>query len=164
MSTLVSQRVISEEIEKIHASAQAGETQPRLDFPPYRSAVLRHPVREPRYADPEGAELVAPVFGRTDVDALESDLTIGGAGDPIGERIMVRGRVLDGNGRRPKLVPECTYPLTGLACVSRVYTDLAVFLIQPEGVVVRDLFGTGFAELTTLLDVPLVDGTQEAVS
>jgi protocatechuate 3,4-dioxygenase beta subunit len=48
MSILVSQRVISEEIEKIHASAQAGETQPRLDFPPYRSAVLRHPVREPR--------------------------------------------------------------------------------------------------------------------
>jgi protocatechuate 3,4-dioxygenase beta subunit len=43
--------------------------------------------------------LLAPVFGRTDVDALESDLTIGGAGDPIGERIMVRGRVLDGNGR-----------------------------------------------------------------
>jgi 3-oxoacid CoA-transferase A subunit len=42
--------------------------------------------------------------------------------------------------------------------------ELAVFLIQPEGVVVRDLFGTGFAELTTLLDVPLVDGTQEAVS
>ena len=99
MSILVSQRVISEEIEKIHASAQAGETQPQLDFPPYRSAVLRHPVREPRYADPEGAELVAPVFGRTDVDALESDLTIGGAGDPIGERIMVRGCVLDGNGR-----------------------------------------------------------------
>ena len=28
---------------------------------------------------------------------------------------------------RPKLVPECTYPLTGLACVSRVYTDLPCF-------------------------------------
>jgi hypothetical protein len=33
-----------------------------------------------------------------------------------------------------------------------------------EKIVVRDLFGTGFAELTTLLDVPLVDGTQGAVS
>jgi protocatechuate 3,4-dioxygenase beta subunit len=98
-SGLVSQRVISEEIEKIHAEAAAGTTQPRLDFAPYRSAVLRHPVRELRHADPEGAELVAPVFGRSDVDPLESDLTIGGAGEPIGSRIVVRGRVLDGDGR-----------------------------------------------------------------
>jgi hypothetical protein len=45
MSILSGQRVISEEIEKLHAGAQVGETQPRLDFPPYRSAVLRHPVR-----------------------------------------------------------------------------------------------------------------------
>jgi protocatechuate 3,4-dioxygenase beta subunit len=98
-SGLVSQRVISEEIEKIHAGVAAGATQPQLDFAPYRSAVLRHPVRELRPADPEGAELVAPVFGRSDVDPLESDLTIGGAGEPIGSRIVVRGRVLDGDGR-----------------------------------------------------------------
>ena len=65
---------------------------------------------------------------------------------------------------RPKLVPECTYPLTGLACVSRVYTDLAVFFIEPGRVVVRDLFDTGFAELARLLDVPLVDGTREVAS
>lgn len=95
----MSQRVISEEIEKIHAGAALGDTQPRLDFAPYRSAVLRHPSPSLRYADPEGAELVAPVFGRSDVEVLESDLTIGGAGEPIGERIMVRGRVLDGDGR-----------------------------------------------------------------
>jgi protocatechuate 3,4-dioxygenase beta subunit len=96
---LVSQRVISEEIAKIHAGALAGETQPRLDFPPYRSALLRHPARDLRYADPEGAELVAPVFGRTDVDPGESDLTIGGRGGPIGERIRVTGRIVDGDGR-----------------------------------------------------------------
>ncbi len=58
-----------------------------------------------------------------------------------------------------KLVAECDYPLTGLGCVSRVYTDLAVFLIEPEGVVVRELFGLGFADLDALVDVPLVDGT-----
>jgi protocatechuate 3,4-dioxygenase beta subunit len=98
-SGLVSQRVISEEIEKIQAGAAAGQTQPRLDFAPYRSAVLRHPAREPRPADPEGAELVALVFSRSDVDPLESDLTIQGAGEPIGSRIVVRGRVLDGDGR-----------------------------------------------------------------
>jgi 3-oxoadipate CoA-transferase beta subunit len=62
----------------------------------------------------------------------------------------------------PKLVPECTYPLTGLACVSRVYTDLAVFLIQPDGVAVRDLFGVDFGTLTTVLDVPLIDQTRKA--
>jgi 3-oxoadipate CoA-transferase beta subunit len=58
-----------------------------------------------------------------------------------------------------KLVAECDYPLTGLGCVSRVYTDLAIFLIEPEGVVVRELFGLGFADLDALVDVPLVDGT-----
>ena len=63
---------------------------------------------------------------------------------------------------RPKLVLECTYPLTGLACVTRVYTDLAVLLIQPGGVVVRDLFGIDFAKLTSLLDLPLMDRTQKA--
>ena len=33
-----------------------------------------------------------------------------------------------------KLVPECTYPLTGVACVSRVYTDHGVFEITDDGV------------------------------
>jgi 3-oxoadipate CoA-transferase beta subunit len=58
-----------------------------------------------------------------------------------------------------KLVAECDYPLTGLGCVSRVYTDLAIFLIEPEAVVVRELFGLGFADLDALVDVPLVNGT-----
>ena len=87
---------------------------------------------------------------------------VGGAMDlAIGARqtfVMMTLMTRDG---RPKLVPRCTYPLTGLACVSRVYTDLAVFLIEPEGIAVRDLFGVQFAELTSLLDVPLVDGTRE---
>jgi 3-oxoadipate CoA-transferase, beta subunit len=56
-----------------------------------------------------------------------------------------------------KLVPECTYPLTGLACVTRVYTDLAVFLIEPRGVVVRQTFGIGLEELRNLVPVPLLD-------
>ena len=90
---------------------------------------------------------------------------VGGAMDlAIGARhtfVMMTLLTRDG---RPKLVPECTYPLTGLACVSRVYTDLAVFLIQPGRVVVRDLFGTSLDTLITLLGVPLVDGTREAAS
>ncbi|MEU7941865.1 3-oxoacid CoA-transferase subunit B [Microbispora bryophytorum] len=53
----------------------------------------------------------------------------------------------------PKLVPECTYPLTGLACVSRVYTDLAVFHIDRGGVTVVETYGTSAAELASRLEV-----------
>jgi 3-oxoadipate CoA-transferase beta subunit len=54
-----------------------------------------------------------------------------------------------------KLVPECTYPLTGLACVSRVYTEVATFLVGPDGATVVETFGTTFDELAARLDVPL---------
>jgi 3-oxoadipate CoA-transferase, beta subunit len=57
-----------------------------------------------------------------------------------------------------KLVPECTYRFTGFTCVSRVYTDLAVFFITGHGVVVRDLFNVTFDQLTALVDVSLIDG------
>ena len=85
---------------------------------------------------------------------------VGGAMDlAIGARqTFVMMTLLTREGR-PKLVPACTYPLTGLACVSRVYTDLGVFLISPDGVAVRDLFGVEFAELAGLLDIPLLDRT-----
>ncbi|MDQ1246396.1 MAG: protocatechuate 3,4-dioxygenase, beta subunit [Actinomycetota bacterium] len=95
------QQRITTEIEAIHAEAAADpsvETQPRVNFPPYRSSLLRHPTKDLRHADPEGAEVVAPVFGHSDVDALESDLTIGGNAEPIGERMTVRGRLVDGDG------------------------------------------------------------------
>ncbi|MBV1796092.1 3-oxoacid CoA-transferase subunit B [Siccirubricoccus sp. G192] len=50
---------------------------------------------------------------------------------------------------RPKLVERCGYPLTGLACVSRVYTNLGVMDVVPgQGFVVRDLApGVSFEEL-----------------
>ncbi|MDF2146037.1 3-oxoacid CoA-transferase subunit B [Knoellia sp. p5-6-4] len=63
----------------------------------------------------------------------------------------------------PKLVPECTYPLTGLACVSRVYTDRAVFHLGDGEVRVRETFGTTLAELQeSLPGIELVDETGEA--
>ena len=37
---------------------------------------------------------------------------------------------------RCKLVPACTYPLTGIGCVARVYTDLATFVFTPDGLTV----------------------------
>ena len=96
--TLESQRQISAEIAALHAADRPAR-QPRLAFPPYRSSILRHPTKDPHPADPEGAELVAPVFGHCDVDPLEADLTVQHGGEPIGERIVVQGRVLDGDGR-----------------------------------------------------------------
>ncbi|MEU4625869.1 3-oxoacid CoA-transferase subunit B [Actinoplanes sp. NPDC023801] len=56
----------------------------------------------------------------------------------------------------PKLVPSCTYPLTGKACVTRIYTDVATFHITPGGVRVTELHGIGFDDLSARLDVPLV--------
>jgi 3-oxoadipate CoA-transferase beta subunit len=52
-------------------------------------------------------------------------------------------------------VPECTYPLTGRACVSRVYTDVATFLITPDGVQVRETFGVSLDELAARLEAPI---------
>ena len=97
-----SQHAISEEIrasgEEYRASARI-ETQPRLDYAPYRSSLLRHPTKDLHHADPETIELAAPCFGPQDVHELEADLTIQHGGDPIGERIVVVGRVVDGDGR-----------------------------------------------------------------
>jgi len=56
-----------------------------------------------------------------------------------------------------KLVDECTYPLTGIACVSRIYTDLAVIDVTPAGLKVVEIFnGLGFDELQRLSGVPLI--------
>jgi protocatechuate 3,4-dioxygenase beta subunit len=94
-----SQADISKEIEEIAGAYSGGEVQPRLDYPAYRSSLLRHPTKALQQADPEGVELWAPVFGARDVGPLEADLTIQHRGEPLGERIVVTGRVVDGDGR-----------------------------------------------------------------
>ncbi len=99
---LDAQSVIDEEIARLretHERSGTPETQPRLDYPPYRSSRLRHPTKDPHPVDPETIELAAPVFGHRDVGTAESDLTVQGTGDPVGERLVVTGRVLDGAGR-----------------------------------------------------------------
>ncbi len=57
-----------------------------------------------------------------------------------------------------KLVERCTYPLTGIGCVSRVYTDLAVIDLGPDGARVIDVVdGLKFAELQAITAITLID-------
>lgn len=58
-----------------------------------------------------------------------------------------------------KLVANCTYPLTGMACVSRIYTDLAVIDVTASGFVAIELVpGLEFADLERMTGAPLIDG------
>ncbi len=55
-----------------------------------------------------------------------------------------------------KVVPQCTYPLTGLACVKRIYTDLATLACTPQGLQLIDAVdGLSHAELEQLIGLPI---------
>ena len=55
-----------------------------------------------------------------------------------------------------KVVPQCTYPLTGLASVKRIYTDLATLACTPKGLQLIDLVeGLSHAELEQLIGLPI---------
>jgi len=57
-----------------------------------------------------------------------------------------------------KLVDSCTYPVTGIGCVSRLYTDVAVIDLTPQGAQVIDLVdGLSFEGLQKLTPVKLTD-------
>lgn len=56
-----------------------------------------------------------------------------------------------------KIVPHCTYPLTGIGCVNRIYTDLAVLDVVPGGLRVIDMAqGLSRAQLQEVTSVPLL--------
>jgi 3-oxoadipate CoA-transferase beta subunit len=82
---------------------------------------------------------------------------VGGAMDlAIGAKSVFVMMSLFAKDGTPKLVPACSYPLTGVGCVDRVYTEHAVFDLTPDGAVVRETFGTSYDELAERLDVPLL--------
>jgi protocatechuate 3,4-dioxygenase beta subunit len=68
-------------------------------YPDYRSTQLRAPKRELLPLPEELHDLRAPVFGDDFVSPSDADLTNRGTGEPLGERIIVTGRVLDDAGR-----------------------------------------------------------------
>ena len=58
-----------------------------------------------------------------------------------------------------KIVQACTYPLTGIGCVNRIYTDLAVMDVTPNGLIVRDIAeGLSLQELEKLTGVAFIAG------
>ena len=74
-------------------------TQPDFYFPPYVSTIARSP-RLPLVPLPKTlTEMSGPVFGHAVIGERDNDLTAQHAGEPVGERIFVHGRVLDEDGR-----------------------------------------------------------------
>ena len=72
---------------------------PFPDSPAYRATALRHP-KQPLVVVPRTlTELTGPVYGPSSIGPIDHDLTRQHAGRPLGQRIIVEGRVLDENGR-----------------------------------------------------------------
>ncbi|WP_103334220.1 protocatechuate 3,4-dioxygenase subunit beta [Pseudotabrizicola formosa] len=75
--------------------------QPPALTPDYKTSVARSPRLALLSLEGSLSEITGPTFGHTDIDAIDNDLIRNYAttGDPVGERIIVHGRVLDENGR-----------------------------------------------------------------
>jgi protocatechuate 3,4-dioxygenase beta subunit len=72
---------------------------PALDSPAYRSTALRHPSQPLVVLPQRLTEVTGPLLGESRVAESDHDLTRQHAGEPIGQRIIVTGRVLDSDGR-----------------------------------------------------------------
>jgi 3-oxoadipate CoA-transferase, beta subunit len=85
---------------------------------------------------------------------------VGGAMDlAIGaKQVFVMTDLLTRDGAS-KVVAACTYPLTGVRCVSRIYTDRGVFDVREGGLAVVETFGADVDELRRLTGLDLVDAT-----
>ena len=84
-----------------------------LGYPGYRSTALRAPRRPPVVLPQLLTEVTGPLLGAERVTAADADLTSQHAGTPIGERIIVSGRVLDSDGR-PPTGPDGSYRIVTL--------------------------------------------------
>ncbi|RTL69571.1 MAG: 3-oxoacid CoA-transferase subunit B [Pseudonocardiaceae bacterium] len=83
---------------------------------------------------------------------------VGGAMDlAIGaKRVWVMMNLFDKHGT-PKLVPTCSYPLTGVGCIERVYTDLGTFAVGPDGVRILEVHGITADELVRRLGPAVIN-------
>jgi protocatechuate 3,4-dioxygenase, beta subunit len=74
-------------------------THPAYDTPEYGSTRLRAPDRPLIVLPHSLSEITGPVYGHERMGRLDHDLTSQHHGEPLGERIIVTGRILDGDGR-----------------------------------------------------------------
>lgn len=76
------------------------ESHPPLIHPPYKSSVTRSPTKDPIIVPQTITELTGPCFDPASLPEDSNDLTTNGrkSGEPIGERLIVTGRILDENG------------------------------------------------------------------
>jgi protocatechuate 3,4-dioxygenase beta subunit len=74
-------------------------TQPTSLYPPYQATLLRAPRHPLIFLPHTLSEVTGPVYGHNEVSATDSDLTRQHTAEPLGERIIVSGRVVDDAGR-----------------------------------------------------------------
>jgi 3-oxoadipate CoA-transferase, beta subunit len=91
--------------------------------------------------------------------AADAIPAVGGAMDlAVGAKKTVVMMEHTSRSGEPKIVARCTYPLTGVACVSRIYTDLAVLDVTPNGLRVVELApGVSRQDLQSLTAALLID-------
>jgi protocatechuate 3,4-dioxygenase beta subunit len=78
---------------------EPADAHPPLDHPPYKSTQLRHPKQPLVYLPQTITEITGPQLGAERLGESDQDLTRQHAGEPIGERIVLSGRVLDTEGK-----------------------------------------------------------------
>jgi protocatechuate 3,4-dioxygenase beta subunit len=87
----------------------------------YRSALLRAPARSPLVIPQTVTELTGPALGERDFSEFDADLTTRHAGEPLGERIVVHGRLLDSGGRP---IPDALVEIWQANAAGRYQHDL----------------------------------------